>query len=119
MCAIFLVGDIPIDAVQVYTDGSRDYYYRSDSGIYIKSQDHILRIQRRNPGGCSVFRTGHTCSHPRVPRAHQAGLSGRSLAGVGLSDSVRCYGLGLERLTNRGVPRTVYSNSQLNTNYLF
>ncbi|GFV98636.1 hypothetical protein TNCV_1453221 [Trichonephila clavipes] len=26
-------------------------------------------------------------SHPRVPRAHQAGLSRRSLAGVGLSES--------------------------------
>ncbi|GFW08191.1 RNase H domain-containing protein [Trichonephila clavipes] len=40
----------------VYTDGSRDDYYRSGSGIYIKSQDHILRIQRRNPNGCWVFR---------------------------------------------------------------
>ncbi|GFU15880.1 uncharacterized protein TNCV_2368181 [Trichonephila clavipes] len=29
----------------VYTDGSRDNNYRSGSGIYIKSQDHILRIQ--------------------------------------------------------------------------
>ncbi|GFT08166.1 uncharacterized protein TNCV_3481191 [Trichonephila clavipes] len=41
----------------VYTDGSRDDNYRSGSGIYIKSQDHILRIQRRNPDGCSVFRS--------------------------------------------------------------
>ncbi|GFX98670.1 RNase H domain-containing protein [Trichonephila clavipes] len=48
---------IPIDAVQVYTDGSRNDYYRSGSGIYIKSQDHILRIQRRNPDDCSVFRS--------------------------------------------------------------
>ncbi|GFU82869.1 uncharacterized protein TNCV_266661 [Trichonephila clavipes] len=38
-------------------DGSRDNYYRSGSGIYIKSQDHILRIQRRSPDGCSVFRS--------------------------------------------------------------
>ncbi|GFT06397.1 uncharacterized protein TNCV_3355461 [Trichonephila clavipes] len=51
------IGDIPIDAVQVYTDGSRDDYYRSGSGIYFKSQDHILRVQRRNPDGCSVFRS--------------------------------------------------------------
>ncbi|GFX76834.1 uncharacterized protein TNCV_1952751 [Trichonephila clavipes] len=51
------IGDIPIDAVQVYTDGSIDDYYQSGSGIYIKSQDHILRIQRRNPDGCSVFRS--------------------------------------------------------------
>ncbi|GFS95270.1 RNase H domain-containing protein [Trichonephila clavipes] len=50
-------GGIPIDAVQVYTGGSRDDYYRSGSGIYIKSQDHILKIHRRNPDGCSVFRS--------------------------------------------------------------
>ncbi|GFS54941.1 uncharacterized protein TNCV_3576461 [Trichonephila clavipes] len=55
--ALERIGDISIDAVQVYTDGNRDDYYRSGSGIYIKSQDHILRIQRRNPGGCSVFRS--------------------------------------------------------------
>ncbi|GFS54359.1 RNase H domain-containing protein [Trichonephila clavipes] len=42
--ALERVGGIPIDAIQVYTDGSRDDYYRSGSGIYIKSQDHILRI---------------------------------------------------------------------------
>ncbi|GFW74291.1 RNase H domain-containing protein [Trichonephila clavipes] len=174
----------------VYTDGSRDDYYRSGSGIYIKSQDHILRIQRRNPDGSSGFRSeliaidealgslaslpngkdiwilsdsrsaiqhlsnwqsvrdnvgvsiltklkrlstshqihlqwipSHTdlegneiadtldkagasclvCSHPRVPRAHQAGFSRRSLAGVGLSESVRCHGPGLALLTNGGV----------------
>ncbi|GFX70111.1 uncharacterized protein TNCV_4615491 [Trichonephila clavipes] len=34
-----------------------DDYYRSGSGIYIKPQDHILRIQRRNTDGCSVFRS--------------------------------------------------------------
>ncbi|GFV84750.1 uncharacterized protein TNCV_4297321 [Trichonephila clavipes] len=50
-------GDIPIDAIKNFTDGSRDDNYRSGSGIYIKSQDHILRIQRRNPDGCSVFRS--------------------------------------------------------------
>ncbi|GFW39325.1 RNase H domain-containing protein [Trichonephila clavipes] len=41
----------------VYTDGSRDDYYQSGSGIYIRPQDHILRIQRRNPDGCSLFRS--------------------------------------------------------------
>ncbi|GFV74168.1 hypothetical protein TNCV_2848871 [Trichonephila clavipes] len=41
---------------KVFTNGSRDDNYRSGSGIYIKTQDHILRIQRRNPDGCSVFR---------------------------------------------------------------
>ncbi|GFU87138.1 hypothetical protein TNCV_4559501 [Trichonephila clavipes] len=42
----------------------------------------------------------HVCSHTQVPRAHQAGLSRRSLAGVGLSESVRCHGPGLALLTN-------------------
>ncbi|GFU38288.1 RNase H domain-containing protein [Trichonephila clavipes] len=55
--ALERIGDIPIEAVQVFTDGSRDDNYRSGSGIYIKSQDHILRIQKRNPDGCSVFRS--------------------------------------------------------------
>ncbi|GFW05696.1 uncharacterized protein TNCV_3407621 [Trichonephila clavipes] len=55
--ALERIEDIPIAAVQVYTDSSRDDYYRSGSGIYMKSQDHILRIQKRNPDGCSVFRS--------------------------------------------------------------
>ncbi|GFT64212.1 uncharacterized protein TNCV_2200921 [Trichonephila clavipes] len=55
--ALERTGDIPIDAVQVYTVGSRDDNYRSGSGIYIKSQDHILRIQSRSPNGCSGFRS--------------------------------------------------------------
>ncbi|GFR03535.1 uncharacterized protein TNCT_389861 [Trichonephila clavata] len=50
------IGEIPIDAIQVYTDGSRDDYYRAGNVVYIESQDHYLRIQRRNPDGCSVFR---------------------------------------------------------------
>ncbi|GFW56720.1 uncharacterized protein TNCV_4068001 [Trichonephila clavipes] len=53
--ALERIEDIPIDAVQVYTDSSRDDYYRPGSGIYIKLQDHIISIQRRNPDGCSVF----------------------------------------------------------------
>ncbi|GFV79892.1 RNase H domain-containing protein [Trichonephila clavipes] len=55
--ALEISGNIPIDAIQVYTDNSRDDNYRSGSGICIKSQDHILRIQRRNPDGYSVFRS--------------------------------------------------------------
>ncbi|GFU39181.1 hypothetical protein TNCV_1902771 [Trichonephila clavipes] len=45
----------------------------------------------------------HACSHPRVPRAHQAGLSRLSLTGVGLFESVRCHGPGLALLINGGV----------------
>ncbi|GFW41074.1 RNase H domain-containing protein [Trichonephila clavipes] len=53
--ALERIGYIPIDAFSVYTDGSRFDYYPCGSGIYITSQDHFLRIQRRNPDGCSVF----------------------------------------------------------------
>ncbi|GFW78700.1 hypothetical protein TNCV_4261231 [Trichonephila clavipes] len=56
-----------------------------------------------------------TCSRPRVPRAHQAGFSRRSLAGVGLSESVRCHGPGLALLTNGGVQQQqifVYDKSR-------
>ncbi|GFV90912.1 hypothetical protein TNCV_3616741 [Trichonephila clavipes] len=49
------------------------------------------------------FSAGHACSHSRMPRAHQAEFSRRSLAGVGLSESVRCHGPGLALLTNGGV----------------
>ncbi|GFW69662.1 putative RNA-directed DNA polymerase from transposon BS [Trichonephila clavipes] len=52
--ALERIGGIPIESVQVYTDGSTDDYYQSGSEIYIKSQDHILRIQKRNS---SVFRS--------------------------------------------------------------
>ncbi|GFU35909.1 uncharacterized protein TNCV_4030211 [Trichonephila clavipes] len=31
------IGEISIDVIQVYTDGSRDDYYRSGSGIFFKS----------------------------------------------------------------------------------
>ncbi|GFU98922.1 RNase H domain-containing protein [Trichonephila clavipes] len=40
----------------VYTGGSRDDCYRFGSRIYIKAQDHFLRIQGRNSDVCSIFR---------------------------------------------------------------
>ncbi|GFV55998.1 hypothetical protein TNCV_2729021 [Trichonephila clavipes] len=54
-----------------------------------------------------ITRAGHACSHPRVPRAHQAGFSRQSLAGVGLSESVLCHGPGLALLTNGGVQQQI------------
>ncbi|GFW47542.1 hypothetical protein TNCV_3177061 [Trichonephila clavipes] len=97
--ALERIGGIPIDAFQVYTDGSRDDYYRSSSGIYIKSQDHILKIQTvaRFFADARALKCAQTVLllHPRVPRAHQAGSSRRFHAGAGLSESVRCHGPGL------------------------
>ncbi|GFW98704.1 hypothetical protein TNCV_2758801 [Trichonephila clavipes] len=45
-------------------------------------------IETRDNSGVSNNKADHACSHPRVPRAHQAGLSRRSLAGFGLSESL-------------------------------
>ncbi|GFW37374.1 hypothetical protein TNCV_859811 [Trichonephila clavipes] len=59
--------------------------------------------------GCSSPVTNRGCNFspsmnsPRVPRAHLAGFSRRSLDGVGLSESVRCHGPGPALLTNGGV----------------
>ncbi|GFV18734.1 hypothetical protein TNCV_4756211 [Trichonephila clavipes] len=38
-----------------------------------------------------------------MPRAHQVGFSIRSLAGVGVSEIVRCHGPGLALMTNGSV----------------
>ncbi|GFW91549.1 uncharacterized protein LOC103524116 [Trichonephila clavipes] len=43
-----------------------------------------------------------------VKRTHQAGLGRRSLAGVGLSESVRCHGPGLALLFNGGLQQQQY-----------
>ncbi|GFW69855.1 hypothetical protein TNCV_1403081 [Trichonephila clavipes] len=63
-----------------------------------------LRLPHPREPLVSMFSSsGHACSHPRVPRAHQAGLSRRSLAGAGLSESVRYHGPGLALLINGDV----------------
>ncbi|GBO03926.1 hypothetical protein AVEN_73512-1 [Araneus ventricosus] len=43
--------------VEVYTDGSRNDNDCTGSGIYIKTHNQELKIQRRNPDFCSVFRS--------------------------------------------------------------
>ncbi|GFV16381.1 hypothetical protein TNCV_4372951 [Trichonephila clavipes] len=43
--ALERIGDIPMNAVQVSTD-DRDDNYRFAAEFAIKSQDHILRIQK-------------------------------------------------------------------------
>ncbi|GFX92405.1 hypothetical protein TNCV_1706811 [Trichonephila clavipes] len=63
----------------------------------------ILSDSRRAIQHLPKWQTGHACSHPRVSRAHQAGLKRLSLTGVRLSESVRCHGPGLALLTNGGV----------------
>ncbi|GBM44185.1 hypothetical protein AVEN_257124-1 [Araneus ventricosus] len=55
--ALEIVNDIPVDAVKVYTDGSRNDSVCTGSGIYITTHNQELKIQRRNPDSCSVFRS--------------------------------------------------------------
>ncbi|GFX60168.1 uncharacterized protein TNCV_4533291 [Trichonephila clavipes] len=108
--ALQRIGGIPIDTIQVYMDGSRDDYYQSGSGIYIESQDHILKnSEEKSRRLLSFSQAGYASSQPRVLRPHQAGSSRRSLASVKLSESVRCNGPGLALLTNGGVQQHIYN----------
>ncbi|GFW64238.1 hypothetical protein TNCV_775021 [Trichonephila clavipes] len=57
----------------------------------------------KNEALVQLAKFGLVCSHPRIPRAHQAGFSRRFLAGVGYFESVRRHGPGLALLTNGSV----------------
>ncbi|GBN38170.1 hypothetical protein AVEN_160450-1 [Araneus ventricosus] len=46
-----------VDAVKVCTDGNRNDSDCTGSGIYIKTHNQKLKVQRRNPDFCSVFRS--------------------------------------------------------------
>ncbi|GFX03554.1 hypothetical protein TNCV_4751391 [Trichonephila clavipes] len=84
------------DVATVSTAASVEHSIVQQRGTFVfHSISSLVRIHGRE--------FGHACSHARVPRAHQAGSSSRSLAGVRLSESVRCHELGLALLTNGGV----------------
>ncbi|GBO44959.1 hypothetical protein AVEN_149317-1, partial [Araneus ventricosus] len=55
--ALEIINDIPVDAVKVYADGSRNDSDFTSSGVYIKTHNQELKIQRRNPNFYSVFRS--------------------------------------------------------------
>ena len=48
--------DIPMNAVQVFTDGSKNDNNCTGSEIYVKSLKQEVKIQKRNVDFCSVFR---------------------------------------------------------------
>ncbi|GBN72017.1 hypothetical protein AVEN_32417-1 [Araneus ventricosus] len=54
---VLLVNDIPVVAVKVCTDGSRNDSDCTGSGIYITKLNQELKIHSRNPDFCSVFRS--------------------------------------------------------------
>ncbi|GFX93885.1 gag-pol [Trichonephila clavipes] len=51
-----VISNIPDDAFLIYTDVSRNKHTRSESGIYIKSQNYSSHTKLRNSDGCSVLR---------------------------------------------------------------
>ncbi|GBM37152.1 hypothetical protein AVEN_205592-1 [Araneus ventricosus] len=55
--ALEIINDIPVDAVKVCTDGSRNDSDCTGSAIYVKTHNQEIKIQRRNPDFCSVFRS--------------------------------------------------------------
>ena len=55
--ALELINTISKEATIIYTDGSRNAYSRSGSGVYFKSGNDSCHIKLRNPDGCSVFRS--------------------------------------------------------------
>ncbi|GFY23666.1 hypothetical protein TNCV_2788991 [Trichonephila clavipes] len=78
-----------------------------DATSFEMSKHHENSIERFQIGGKGtghlyVVKVGLACSHPRMPRAHQAGFSRRSLAGVGFFETVRHHGPGLELVANVG-----------------
>ncbi|UYV85154.1 hypothetical protein LAZ67_X004755, partial [Cordylochernes scorpioides] len=52
-----IINNIPINAITIYTDGSRDELGHTGSGCLIKTTNGIEKMNRRNPDFCSVFRS--------------------------------------------------------------
>lgn len=55
--ALKTINLIPKDALQIYTDGSKNDQGNSGSGIFIKTPTSAFRLKNRNPNSCSVFRS--------------------------------------------------------------
>ncbi|GFX89708.1 RNase H domain-containing protein [Trichonephila clavipes] len=55
--ALERINNVHKDAVHMYTDGSKHSRDCSGSGIYISFRDQEIKIQRKNPVSCSVFRS--------------------------------------------------------------
>lgn len=53
--ALEVINNIPSDAILIYTDGSKDELNHTGSGAFI--QNLSIRLSRRNPENCSVFRS--------------------------------------------------------------
>ncbi|XP_015912087.1 ribonuclease H-like [Parasteatoda tepidariorum] len=51
------INNVPMDAVQLHTDGGKLDSDRSGNGIYIKLRNQEMKIKGRNPHFCSVFRS--------------------------------------------------------------
>ncbi|GFW86822.1 reverse transcriptase [Trichonephila clavipes] len=98
-----------VASVSHWTRAPKDYRRHSLQGCQ-STQALTARQYKDTNGGenpeeksrqlISFSQAGVACSHPRMPRVHQAGFSRRSLAGVGFFESVQNHGHGLALLTN-------------------
>ncbi|GFX15895.1 ribonuclease H1 [Trichonephila clavipes] len=57
--ALEVINDIPVQALIIYTDGSRSDMGRAGSGIFSNTPGNDVKIGIRNPDHCSVFRSEH------------------------------------------------------------
>ncbi|XP_071043019.1 uncharacterized protein [Parasteatoda tepidariorum] len=55
--ALETISQIPSDALQLYTDGSKSDEGHSGSGVFIKTPTYTLSLKFRNSEFCSVFRS--------------------------------------------------------------
>ena len=63
--------DIPMDAVQVFTDGSKNDDNCTGNGKYVKSHKQEIKILKRNVNFCSVFR----CELSAIDEGHDLNSS--------------------------------------------
>ena len=50
------MNDIPMDANQIFTDGSKNDDICTGSGTCAKSHKHEIKIQKKDPDFCYIFR---------------------------------------------------------------
>ncbi|XP_015919049.1 uncharacterized protein [Parasteatoda tepidariorum] len=55
LLAFKAISNIPKHAMKIFTDGSKNDLSQTGSGIFI--ENHSLKLSRRNPDNCSVFRS--------------------------------------------------------------
>ncbi|GFW04921.1 hypothetical protein TNCV_4881561 [Trichonephila clavipes] len=55
--ALEVIDGIPLDAVKIYTDGSKGEINTTRRRVLIEIPGRVIKVQRRNADHASVFRT--------------------------------------------------------------